>query len=71
MTGVKKIMLKVVGERTFHCSGCESTVKFTLARIPGLDQIRADHKTQLIEFELAPDLAELECIGYEVEPACY
>lgn len=69
-------MLKVVGERTIHCSGCERTVKYTLSRIPGVDQIKADHKTQMIEFELSPALtdldkvkADLEWIGYQVELA--
>ena len=72
----KKILLKVVGERTIHCSGCERTVKYTLSRIPGVDQIKADYKTQMIEFELSPDLtdldkvkADLEWIGYQVELA--
>ncbi len=70
----KKVVLKVVGERTIHCSGCERTVKYALSRIPGVDQIKADHKTQMIEFELSPDLtdldkvkADLEWIGYQVE----
>ena len=76
MTEAKKITLKVLGERTIHCSGCERTVEYTLSRIPGVDQIKADHKTQLIEFELSPDLtdldevkADLEWIGYQVELA--
>ncbi len=76
MTEGKQIQLRVVGERTIHCSGCERTVEYTLSRIPGVDQIKADHKTQLIEFELSPDLtdleevkADLEWIGYQVELA--
>jgi len=76
MDGAKRVELKVVGERTIHCSGCESTVKFTLSRIPGLEQIEADHQTQLIQFEFNPGVADLEkvkaelqWIGYEVEVA--
>jgi copper chaperone CopZ len=76
MTDRREITLKVVGERTIHCSGCENTVKFTLSQIPGVEQIRADHKTQRIDFEITPGLAslekvleDLEGIGYQVELA--
>ena len=76
MVEAKRVELKVVGERTIHCSGCESTVKFTLSRIPGLEEIEADHQTQRIQFEIDPEVAdletvkaELEWIGYEVEVA--
>ncbi|MFQ5923442.1 MAG: heavy-metal-associated domain-containing protein [Anaerolineales bacterium] len=74
MDARRRVQLKVVGERTIHCSGCENTVEITLSRIPGLEEIRADHETQLIEFDFGSgeaDLdkvkAELEWIGYEVE----
>ena len=74
MDEAKRVELKVVGDRTIHCSGCESTVKFTLSRIPGLEEIEADHQTQMIQFEFDPEVAdlekvkaELEWIGYEVE----
>lgn len=58
-----------------HCGGCERTVTFTLSQLPGVNVIKADHKTQLIELVLTgeeTDLdkvkAELDWIGYEVEP---
>ena len=76
MDQAKRVELKVVGDRSIHCSGCESTVKFMLSRIPGLQEVEADHQTQLIQFEFDPELAdlekvkaELEWIGYEVEVA--
>ncbi len=68
--------LKVVGEQTMHCAGCERTVEFTLSRLPGVQKVKADYKTQAIEIGLAPsefDLervkAELDWIGYQVEAA--
>jgi len=76
MSEGKTITLKVVGERSIHCSGCESTVKFTLSRIPGVQQIKADSKTQLIQFDLIQAITDLdkvkaepEWIGYQVELA--
>ncbi len=72
----EKITLKVVGQNTMHCAGCERTVKFTLSQLPGVKEVHADHKTQQIEISLSSDetnaakiTAELDWIGYEVEPA--
>ena len=69
-----KTTLKITGPQTMHCGGCERTVTFTLSQLPGVNVIRADHKTQLIELVLTgeeTDLdkvkAELDWIGYEVE----
>jgi copper chaperone len=65
--------LKVVGERKMHCSGCESSVKFALQELSGVQGVEASHKTQLINLTLeaeASDLAqirqELDWLGYQV-----
>ncbi|MFQ5614467.1 MAG: heavy-metal-associated domain-containing protein [Anaerolineae bacterium] len=65
--------LKVIGERTIHCGGCEHTVKFALKQLPTVRQVEASHRTQLINLTFEPealDLArvrrELEWIGYQV-----
>ena len=74
MSDINTIELKVVGERTLHCAGCEQTAEFALSRMPGVKSVKADHKAQTIQVSLAPDetdlekvKAELEWIGYEVE----
>jgi copper chaperone CopZ len=74
MSELRSVTLKVVGERTIHCGGCENTVKTTLSRIPGVEQVEADRNSQLIQFAQAAgaaDLehikAELQLLGYEVE----
>lgn len=65
--------LKVVGDRKMHCGGCESSVKFALQQLPGVQGVEASHKTQLINLTLeaeASDLAqirqELDWLGYQV-----
>ena len=74
MSDISTLKLKVVGQQTLHCAGCESTAEFTLSRMPGVKSVKADHKAQTIQVSLAPDetdlekvKAELEWIGYEVE----
>jgi copper chaperone CopZ len=65
--------LKIIGEQTMHCGGCESTVKFTLKQVPGVYDVEASHKTQLIKLTFdrqSTDLErirqELDWIGYQV-----
>lgn len=65
--------LKVTGEQTMHCGGCERTVQFALKQLPGVRQVEASHKSQLIELTFdsqAIDLKqvqqELDWIGYQV-----
>lgn len=76
MPDIRRIKLKVVGENSLHCSGCESTVEFTLRRLPGVFQVKADHHEQTIHVEVGSDELELEqieasldWIGYQVEMA--
>lgn len=65
--------LKVTGEQTMHCGGCERTVKFALKQLPGIRQVETSHKTQLINLTLDTETLdlrrvrqELDWIGYEV-----
>ena len=74
MSKNQTVNLKVVGDNTMHCSGCERTVEFTISHMPGVEKVKADHKTQAIEFVLTSgetDLEKvkdsLEWIGYQVE----
>lgn len=72
MSGTLKF--KIVGENKMRCGGCEGGVRFVLSQVPGVTEVRADHKTQLIEVEVGADpvdeklLADqLEMTGYQVE----
>ncbi|MCK5430555.1 MAG: heavy-metal-associated domain-containing protein [Anaerolineales bacterium] len=58
-----------------HCAGCERSVTYAISQLPGVDEVRADWKTQTIQINLSLDgeldlekiKAELDWIGYEVE----
>ena len=71
----KTLTLKVVGEHIMHFAGCERSVTFAISQLPGVDEVRADWKTQAIQINLSLDgeldlekiKAELDWIGYEVE----
>lgn len=70
----KTLVLKVVGEHTMHCVGCERSVIFALSQLPGVEQVKADWKKQIIQVDLYSETsnleelkAELDWIGYEVD----
>lgn len=70
----QKLTLKIIGEQTMHCAGCERTVKFTLSHLPGVREVKADRKAQTIEVDLVSAetnlekvKAQLDWIGYQVE----
>jgi len=68
--------LKIIGEQKMHCSGCERTVKFALKQLPGIRQVEASHKTQLVNLTFDAETLdvervrqELDWIGYQVAEA--
>ena len=70
---VETLKLKVIGDHTMHCAGCERSITFSLSLLPGVEEVKADWKTQAIQIDLSSDeidlekiKAELDWIGYEV-----
>lgn len=64
-----------MGDHTLHCSGCESSVRFVLSMLEGIQHVEADHRIQRIDVtyeETKVDrqeiAAELAGLGYRVEP---
>lgn len=72
----KTLNLKIIGDHTMHCAGCERSITFSLSQMPGVEDVKADWNTQEIQVDLSSDevdlekiKAELDWIGYEVEAA--
>ena len=63
----EKTILKVVGDQMMHCGGCESTITFALSNLSGVEAVRADHKTQLIELMISDEGADLEKVQSELD----
>jgi copper chaperone CopZ len=59
--------LRVIGEQTMHCGGCENTIKFALKQLPGVQQVEANHGTQLIHLSFDPQVLDLERVRQELE----
>ena len=63
-----------VQDKAIHCAGCEARIQSVLARMPGVEEVKADHKTQKIQLTLdsasvsVQDVKEkLEDLGYTTE----
>jgi len=72
---MKNVELKVVGTNTMHCGGCENSVKFVLSDLAGVEQVEADHRTQLVrvaydegQVDQARLVEELAILGYQAKP---
>lgn len=62
-------------DKAIHCSGCESRIQGALRKLPGVQKVKASHKTQKIVLTLDQEttplgvvLANLEFLGYAVDP---
>lgn len=72
MAQVEMLELMIEGN-AIHCSGCESRIQGVLGKLPGVQEVKASHKTQKIALALDQEktplqdvLAKLEFLGYTV-----
>lgn len=69
------IKIKITGDKTMGCSGCEGNVEFGLSQVAGVDQVRADRETQTVEifYDDEPSMnaitTEMTDLGYVIEVA--
>ncbi len=64
----------VLGDERIHCSGCESRIVYALRRLPGVQDVRANFRTQHVMISIDAAItdgveqarARLEALGYGV-----
>ena len=61
-------------DKAIHCAGCEARIQQVLARMPGVQEVEADHKTQKIQLTLASAIVSVQDVkgkladlGYSTE----
>lgn len=67
----KTILFKVSGDHKMDCAGCESSVTFTLSRLPEVERVTANWRDQSIRIDLAKEDADLEVIKRELDTIGY
>lgn len=50
-----------------HCPGCETTIQRMLARVPGIESVKADHKTQRVRLTLDGEKVSVQEIRDQME----
>jgi copper chaperone len=69
-----RIDFAVTGDEKIHCSGCETRIRFTLQRLPGVQGVAADAATQRVAVAFDPARLtlgqiheRLQEMGFDVE----
>ena len=63
----------IVSEHSMHCAGCVQTLEYALSQLDGLEQVKADWKTQQIKVTMSDAklseavVSELASLGYRVK----
>jgi|DewCreStandDraft_5_1066085.scaffolds.fasta_scaffold04141_10 copper chaperone CopZ len=70
MARKERVELHVKG---MHCTGCETAIEQALKRLPGVEQVEADHRAEKVVAVVDLDQTPLEALreridllGYEV-----
>ena len=70
----QKATFKIVGDRTIHCNGCESSLQHNLSQLEGVSQVTASRDSQMVEVDYLSDQidvekikAQLDWIGYQAK----
>ncbi len=63
-----------VRNKAIHCEGCEARIQSVLAKMPGVQEAKASHKTQKVDLTLDSARVsiqevkdKLEDLGYDTE----
>lgn len=61
-------------DKGIHCAGCEARIRSVLSKLPGVQQVKAEHKTHLVRLTLDPERGSVEEVreklkdmGYETD----
>jgi len=66
---VVKVDFEVAGEEKMHCSACETRVRFALSRMPGVQEVLANAKTQRIAVVINPEQVTAEQVQARLKDA--
>ena len=58
-------------DKGIHCSGCEARIQNVLSKLPGIQEVKADYKTQRILLKLDPQKLNLQAVKEKLEELGY
>jgi copper chaperone CopZ len=61
-------------DKGIHCSGCETRIQNVLSKLPGVQEVKANYKSQSVLLKLGPQKLSLQAVkeklgelGYSTE----
>ena len=70
MTKIEQLEL-TIQDKAIHCAGCEARVQSVLVRIPGVEQVKAEYKTQRVQLTLDPEMVSVDQVRQKLENMGY
>jgi len=58
-------------DKGIHCAGCETRIQNVLAKVPGVREVKARHKTQKVDLLLDPEVVTVQHIRETLEDLGY
>ncbi|MCH7552165.1 heavy-metal-associated domain-containing protein [Patescibacteria group bacterium] len=58
-------------DKGIHCGGCETRIQSVLAKVKGVEGVKAHRKTQMVELSLDPDVVSIQDIKDRLEELGY
>ena len=58
-------------ERGIHCSGCEARIQNVLSKLPGIQEVNANYKTQNVQLKLDPQKLTVQAVKEKLEELGY
>ena len=53
--------------KAIHCAGCETRIQSVLARVPGVEQVKAEQKTQKVHLTLNPERVSVDQVREKLQ----
>ena len=60
-----------IKDKAIHCAGCEARIQSLLARLPGVERVKAEYKTQRVHLTLDPERVSIEQVREKLEDMGY
>ena len=70
MTQIETHEIEVL-DKGIHCGGCETRIQSVLTKVPGVEMVNANHKTQKVELSLDPEVVSLQDVKEKLEDLGY
>ncbi len=70
MAQIENHEIKVL-DKGIHCAGCEARIQSVLFKLPGVQEVKADYKTQNVLLKLDPQKLTVQAVKEKLKDLGY